>query len=67
MIVYSGHEGKYRTCCTCDHRDIWRCVIDSHYVGYLNCTDNWCKHWTDKEYKKLFDDNGIRKGGGTDD
>ena len=31
-------------------------------IDYLSCTDNWCRHWTDKKYKTLFNDDGIRKG-----
>ena len=64
MKIYNEHDEKYRVCCSCDHRlaDKEYCDIDGHYIDYLSCTDNWCRHWTDKKYKTLFNDDGIRKG-----
>jgi len=57
MIIYDGHEGKYRVCCSCRHNRIVeimrdgikqrenRCDIDGHQIGYLRCFDCWCRHW----------------------
>jgi len=57
MNVYCEHEGSYKVCMSCDHRlaDKRHCDIDGHYIGYVASFDCWCRHWTDREYKRLFD------------
>lgn len=53
MEIYSGHEGKDRVCCNCEHNKRMpksayvRCIcdIDGHYIGYLENFDCWCRHW----------------------
>ena len=45
---------KQRVCCNCRNRKssevVSRCMIDGHYIGYVNCFTNWCVHWAkDKE------------------
>ena len=63
MTIYDGHEGKFRVCCSCRHRilkdittrdnefifSLDTCEIDGHYIGYADCFDCWCRHWS--EYK----------------
>ena len=42
---------KQRVCCNCLKRDAKkdRCNEDNHYVGYVECFTQWCRHWaTDK-------------------
>lgn len=47
----SVENGK--VCCNCRH-DIrvegrygieCYCEIDGHYIGYVECHENWCRHW----------------------
>ena len=61
--VYHRDSDAYKVCCSCDHRLANKdcCDIDEHYIGYVNCFECWCRHWTNKEYKKLFDNNGVNK------
>ena len=61
MIVFV-HENDYfertplekqRVCCNCRNRKTSviesKCMIDGHYIGYVQCFTNWCLHWaTDK-------------------
>lgn len=28
-----------------------RCMIDGHYIGYVQCFTNWCRHWATDELK----------------
>ena len=51
---------RQRCCCNCDHRmaDKWHCDIDGHYIGYVECFEGWCHHWTDKKYNTLFNAEG---------
>ena len=58
MIVVS-HEDDYfertpiekqRLCCNCRNRRTSgvyedKCMIDGHYIGYVQCFTNWCRHW----------------------
>lgn len=46
-------EEKQRICCNCRH-DIRieekghinnYCEIDGHYIGYVACFEDWCRHW----------------------
>lgn len=56
MEIYSGHEGKDRVCCNCRHNKRipkrtyiqCKCDIDGHYIGYVQCFDNWCRHWANE-------------------
>lgn len=57
MEIYDGHEGKDRVCCNCRHNKRTpkktyidcNCDIDGHYIGYIQCFDNWCRHWAKEE------------------
>ena len=48
---------KQRVCCNCRNRKaseiVSKCMIDGHYIGYLQCFDNWCLHWASDEAKWL--------------
>ena len=42
-----------RVCCNCgncqriplkEHIET-RCAIDDHYIGYIECFSQWCRHW----------------------
>ena len=54
---------RKRTCCNCDHRiaDINHCDVDGAYINYSQCFEHWCRKWSGKEYRKLFDEEGVRK------
>lgn len=44
---------KQRVCCNCRNRrtseTVSKCMIDGHYIGYVECFTCWCLHWaTDK-------------------
>ena len=60
LKVYQHEEdyGGERVCCSCGHnikddKDRRICEIDTHYIGYLECFDNWCKHWKrDRKWDK---------------
>ena len=40
---------KHRVCCNCRHRttseSVSKCMIDGHYVRYVQCFTEWCLHW----------------------
>ena len=51
----SAENGK--VCCNCRHCirqwDIedkgmcqTYCEIDKHYIGYVECHEGWCRHWS---------------------
>ncbi len=50
----SVENGK--VCCNCRHNirigngelgNIQcRCEIDNHYIGYVQCMEHWCRHWS---------------------
>lgn len=60
MEIYSGHEGKDRICCNCRHNERrprktyieCYCNIDGHYIGYVQCFDNWCRHWAKDSWQE---------------
>lgn len=70
MKVYDGHEGKDRVCCNCRHNirhnaitsdneyiaTINNCDIDGHYIGYSQCFDNWCRHWSEEIEQGVLDE-----------
>jgi len=45
-----------RVCCNCRHNirtdeGVASCEIDGHYIGYVACLEDWCRHWaSDAEY-----------------
>lgn len=53
---------KQRVCCNCRNRKasevVSKCMIDGHYIGYVQCFTNWCRHWATDELKWI--------GGGTE-
>lgn len=48
-------EKRKRVCCNCGNNIRIRdnkgtcvrceCVIDGHYIGYLECFEHWCRRW----------------------
>ena len=44
---------KQRVCCNCRNRKAEKsqCMIDGHYIGYVQCFTNWCIHWATDELK----------------
>ena len=61
----SVENGK--VCCNCRHNirlveTVYQaiiechCDIDNHYIGYVECMEYWCKHWS-KEKDKVGVDN----------
>lgn len=52
---------KNRVCCNCRHNirtnsleyamASCHCEIDGHYIGYVACFEDWCRHWaSDAKY-----------------
>lgn len=48
-----GSDRGERCCCFCA-RNIRSgkvtnikcyCDLDGHYIGYISCFEDWCKHW----------------------
>lgn len=46
---------KKRVCCNCRHNVRTKdttgmikcnCDIDGHYIGYVECFEHWCNHWS---------------------
>ena len=47
---------RNRCCCNCRHNIRCKekpksnitcyCDIDDHYIGYIECFEGWCKHWS---------------------
>lgn len=43
-----------KVCCNCRHNirtgEIGNiqchCDIDNHYIGYVQCMEYWCRHWS---------------------
>ena len=33
-----------------------KCMIDGHYIGYVQCFTNWCLHWATNELKWIGGD-----------
>lgn len=56
-----------KVCCNCRHNirtrgedmyTICTCEIDGHHIGYVECMENWCRHWASDEKKwREKDDN----------
>lgn len=59
---------KNRVCCNCLHNirtnnleyamALCHCEIDGHYIGYVACLEDWCRHrasdaeyWAEKEIR----------------
>ena len=49
-----------KVCCNCNHnirtpkKDYIECQCDKdgHYIGYVACFEDWCKHWAkDKKWE----------------
>ena len=48
----SVENGK--VCCNCRHNirhyedkgGACYCDIDNHYIGYIECMEGWCRHWS---------------------
>lgn len=46
-------EKNGKVCCNCTHNirtgEIGErechCEIDGHYIGYIACMEDWCRHW----------------------
>ena len=50
-------EENGKVCCNCRHNIRKRevmfqetfincyCDIDNHYIGYIECMEDWCRHW----------------------
>lgn len=46
-------EENGKVCCNCRHNIrteekghiTCHCEIDGHYIGYVACFEDWCKHW----------------------
>ena len=44
-------EENGKVCCNCRHnirnqnKDCY-CEVDGHYIGYIECFTNWCRHWS---------------------
>lgn len=45
---------RERCCCNCGNNirygSVCHCSVDGHYIGYIECFEQWCKHWR-KEHK----------------
>lgn len=50
---------RKRCCCNC-RRCVrtWEggncathCEIDGHYIGYVECFENWCRHWAKDKWQ----------------
>lgn len=58
-------EENEKVCCNCRHNKRiqkqdyieCRCDIDNHYIGYVECMTDWCRHWS-KERAESEDKNG---------
>ena len=43
-----------KVCCNCRHNIrhyedkgvACYCDIDNHYIGYVQCMEHWCRHWS---------------------
>ena len=33
-----------------------KCMIDGHYIGYVQCFIDWCRHWATDELKWIGGD-----------
>ena len=54
-------EENGKVCCNCRHNirkhEIMfqetfincYCDIDNHYIGYAECMEGWCRHWSKKK------------------
>lgn len=57
---------RKRCCCNCRHNirtervnlpTVCNCEIDGHYIGYVECFDDWCRRWaSDKKKWEKKDD-----------
>lgn len=51
---------KQRVCCNCRNRKRSetkdKCMIDGHYIGYVQCFTNWCMHWATDELEWIGGD-----------
>lgn len=55
---------KKRCCCNCGHDiriprkdmpelvDHNECDLDGHYIGYVDCFENWCRHWKPDKFER---------------
>ena len=45
---------RERCCCNCGNNirygSVCHCSVDGHYIGYIECFEQWCKRWR-KEHK----------------
>ena len=56
-----------KVCCNCRHNirtgEIGNiqchCEIDGSYIGYVQCLEHWCKHWS-KEKEKMSNDDFMK-------
>lgn len=51
LKVYALDEPREDRCCgSCGNRVVistcsYKCIIDGHYISYVDCDYCWCKRW----------------------
>ena len=69
-IDLTNEQVRNRVCCNCRHNirtgdgfASCHCEIDGHYIGYVACFDDWCRHWASDEREQKDDTGrvGVRK------
>ena len=55
----STENGKI--CCNCirerDEKTLYtrcQCVVDNHYISYVDMMEGWCRHWAKEKEEKQW-------------